>query len=567
MKEYVIRQNLDLHWLSPFLKKNCFALHVSLKQKLLTNVTFPFVETKPEQLASFGATDPNSNLTTRQRFQAPFPSIKEEALSDQGSEQCISDEKNSSTSSGDDSSDSDSVSGVIEAAEAITNQGSNLNQPQTILQGVNNDSVSDEHKEKVIVWDCASSESSACGSNASSSIEKSNSGSYESDDVKFSNQYGYVQLVNEDTETASEQSETVLHDDNCHVGEQARNASEMLASGVLYSETSDELLYQEQTSAGIAGEDGLSSDENKQNTKLSIVGSINDSSFGLSDPKSDVVEAEMSNIPLSTNVEMQFADKCNEDSDLLETIEERVSNRPVLDNQHMTHGQEIREEQISENGNDYDRYSTELGAVGGTNHNDTPILVDSSCEADAHFAQDTVSGIPVSQDDEHTCVNSDCGPTVSAHEQSQSGQVGDPVITAVLVAIDPEVTNTSTTEAQAILDDQEVASYSTVHVPGESHPSSSYAGLNEHHDHTISPDLTITVHSQDSPEAQRITSGEANLGKVPPIWVPDSVATHCMNCGLKFSVLRRRHHCRACGKVCCMLHVWSAQKVLFIIHT
>ena len=522
-------------------------------------MTFPFVETKPEQLALFGATDPNSNLTTRQRFQAPFPSIKEEALSDQGSEQCISDEKNSSTSSGDDSSDSDSVSGVIEAAEAITNQGPNLNQPQTILQGVNNDSVSDEHKEKVIAWDCASSESSACGSNASSSVEKSNSGSYESDDAKFSNQYGYIQLVNEDTETASEQSETVLHDDNCHAGEQARNATEMSASGVLYSETSDELLYQEQTLAGIAGEDRLSIDENKQNTKLSTVGSINDSSFGLSDPKSDVVAPEMSNIPLSTNVEMRFADKCDQDPNLLETIEEHVSNRPVLDNQHMTHGQEIREELTSENGNDYDRYSTELGAVGGINHNDTPSLVDSSCEADVHFAQDTVSGIPVSQNDEHTYVKSDCGPTVSAHEQSQSEQVGDPVITAVLVAIDPEVTNTSTTEAQAILDDQEVASYSTVHVPGEGYPASSYdenqerdehfAGLNEHHDHTISPDLTITVHSQDSPEAQRITSGEANLGKVPPIWVPDSVATHCMNCGLKFIVIRRRHHCRACGKV------------------
>ena len=328
-------------------------------------MTFPFEETKPEQLASFGTTDPNSKLTTRQRFQAPFPSIKEEALSDQGSEQCISDEKNSNTSSGDDSSDSDSVSGVIEAAEAITNQGRNLNQPQTILQGVNNDSVIDEHKEKVILWDCASSESSACGSKAPSSIEKSNSGSYELDDAKFSNQYGYVQLVNEDTETASEQSETVLHDDNCHVEEQARDLTEMSGSGVLYSETSDELLYQEQTSGGIGGEERLPIDGNKCKTNLSIVGRFNDSSFGLRDPKSDVVEPEMSNIPLSTNVEMQFADKCNEDSDFLATIEEHVLNRPVLDNQHMTHGQEIREEQITENGSDYDRYSTELGAVGG----------------------------------------------------------------------------------------------------------------------------------------------------------------------------------------------------------
>ena len=68
---------------------------------------------------------------------------------------------------------------------------------------------------------------------------------------------------------------------------------------------------------------------------------------------------------------------------------------------------------------------------------------------------------------------------------------------------------------------------------------------------SLSPelDLTITMHSQGSVEARRITSGEANLGKVPPIWVPDSVATHCMNCGVKFSVIKRRHHCRACGKV------------------
>lgn len=522
-------------------------------------MTFPFVETKPEQLASFGTTDSNSKLTTRQRFQAPFPSIKEEALSDQGSEQCISDEKNSSTSSGDDSSDIDSVSGVIEAAEAITNQGPNLNQPQTILQGVNNDSVSDERKEKAVVWDCTSSERSD-GSNASSSIQKNNSESRELDDLKFSNQYGYVQLVNEDTETASEQSDSVLHDDNYHEEGQARNSTETSASGVLYSETGDE-LYQEQTSAGIADEERLSIDGNKYKTELSITGSINDSSFVLTDPKSDVGEPEMSNIPLSTNVEMQFADKCNQDSDVLETIEEHASNRPVLDNQHMTHGQEIRKERITENGNDYDtcRYSTELGAVGGISHNDTPSLVDSSSEPNASFVQDTVSGIPVSQGDEHTYVNGDCGPTVSVHEQPQPGQVGDPVITAVMVAIGPEVTNTPAIEAQAILDDQEVASYSTVHVPGESHSASSYdenqegnehfAGLSEHHDHTISPDLTITVHSQDSWEAQRITSGEANLGKVPPIWVPDSVATHCMNCGLKFSVIRRRHHCRACGKV------------------
>ncbi|GBP09355.1 Zinc finger FYVE domain-containing protein 9 [Eumeta japonica] len=35
----------------------------------------------------------------------------------------------------------------------------------------------------------------------------------------------------------------------------------------------------------------------------------------------------------------------------------------------------------------------------------------------------------------------------------------------------------------------------------------------------------------------------ANLGKVPPIWVPDNMATGCMNCSAKFTMIKRRHHC------------------------
>ncbi|XP_014616566.1 PREDICTED: zinc finger FYVE domain-containing protein 9 isoform X1 [Polistes canadensis] len=41
------------------------------------------------------------------------------------------------------------------------------------------------------------------------------------------------------------------------------------------------------------------------------------------------------------------------------------------------------------------------------------------------------------------------------------------------------------------------------------------------------------------------------LGKQPPFWIPDSDASSCMLCDLKFTVLKRRHHCRACGKVLC----------------
>jgi MAD (mothers against decapentaplegic) interacting protein len=42
-----------------------------------------------------------------------------------------------------------------------------------------------------------------------------------------------------------------------------------------------------------------------------------------------------------------------------------------------------------------------------------------------------------------------------------------------------------------------------------------------------------------------------HLGDIPPFWVPDGDADACMNCDLKFTTFRRRHHCRACGKVMC----------------
>ncbi|XP_067453272.1 zinc finger FYVE domain-containing protein 9 [Thunnus thynnus] len=43
------------------------------------------------------------------------------------------------------------------------------------------------------------------------------------------------------------------------------------------------------------------------------------------------------------------------------------------------------------------------------------------------------------------------------------------------------------------------------------------------------------------------------LGEVAPFWVPDAQAQVCMKCGVKFTFTKRRHHCRACGKVFCAL--------------
>ncbi|XP_034439457.1 zinc finger FYVE domain-containing protein 9 isoform X1 [Hippoglossus hippoglossus] len=43
------------------------------------------------------------------------------------------------------------------------------------------------------------------------------------------------------------------------------------------------------------------------------------------------------------------------------------------------------------------------------------------------------------------------------------------------------------------------------------------------------------------------------LGEVAPVWIPDAQAQVCMKCGVKFTFTKRRHHCRACGKVFCAL--------------
>lgn len=48
-----------------------------------------------------------------------------------------------------------------------------------------------------------------------------------------------------------------------------------------------------------------------------------------------------------------------------------------------------------------------------------------------------------------------------------------------------------------------------------------------------------------------LSEEEQMLGKVKPFWVPDEDALACMLCFGRFTVLKRRHHCRACGKVLC----------------
>nr|CDJ97171.1 Zinc finger domain containing protein [Haemonchus contortus] len=61
-----------------------------------------------------------------------------------------------------------------------------------------------------------------------------------------------------------------------------------------------------------------------------------------------------------------------------------------------------------------------------------------------------------------------------------------------------------------------------------------------------------TIHdlSQDT-DPMRLTESELQLGKSKPYWIPDDDCSMCMLCNSRFSLLNRRHHCRACGRVAC----------------
>ncbi|XP_054161437.1 zinc finger FYVE domain-containing protein 9-like [Oppia nitens] len=61
-----------------------------------------------------------------------------------------------------------------------------------------------------------------------------------------------------------------------------------------------------------------------------------------------------------------------------------------------------------------------------------------------------------------------------------------------------------------------------------------------------------------------LTEDEQMLGKVKPFWIPDNETQMCMHCDIKFSLIKRRHHCRACGKVLCAQCCNSRAKLLYL---
>ena len=537
------------------------------------------LETKPQLVASVasGITD-NKHLTKRS-IQASFPSIEEEVLSDQGSDQGISDDKTDS------SSDNDSINGVIREAEAITNQTLLSYQPQTTQGVVADESIIDEPQEKVVI---AAYALSKCldGNDPSNDVEEINSGGFDVNEQKQLNQHGHAQLLNDELEAvsvstglcASEHSKenVPLSNVSCFTETNHCRIGVVTANSELFDEhsTSCTADHEEHLAGGDrldpvgSGQYQMDSTIRPIEMETSNVPLATNGVGGIDHYKVDStirpIVPETSNVPLAADSDGRFPG-LNQTLDSLGSHgEHTVENFPGL------HGEQVANDPgSSDRGTYQESHSSQQFADAKTSQYNSCGLADSSSEAAPETswmpAQNVVlSGSSPSQDFSH--VDSNTRPSVPSQGQLQTLQLDE--TSASSEGMDNNsaghLMEVNQTLGAAGDDQSEVTSHGIISPQSES--STDYgqgydsfgleagtlplsAEVDEQTQSSPEPDLSIAVQSQGTLEARRITAGEANLGKVPPIWVPDSVATHCMNCGIKFSVIKRRHHCRACGKV------------------
>ncbi|XP_074611326.1 zinc finger FYVE domain-containing protein 9-like isoform X1 [Acropora palmata] len=528
--------------------------------KLLDDFEENEEEINPGQLTSSSA----ENITggkqlVRRSFLASYPSIEEEeeeVLSDEGSHQRRSDDRTSSDS------DSDSVNGVIREAEVITNQSGFPCQAQR------SPDVVDEVSAIKLKEDVDEGDSSLGLSldidDVYNRIEGSNSRGFDVGVERDVNDIAHAQMLDEESEALNASATAgslcdsnvngiALNDVECIHNKENCDAEDVVVSSSQAEDKNNETGDKRHQS-------------NEDNWKPVVSGVPDGTHLGACWSQDQDTFVDTSE-PEALNTVVQKIDFAglNHIPDSQERSVEFTENAASLLGNQVTHDAGIKDypndgkctldvpkagiTANSSNEGDFDTNVMPMVLINEASHMHSPghegysigtnaapwvplhdqqedILGDSGkCTSDIPEASDVIMhGTENSQArDSETITASDYYQIDSTPDLSQTACDHD----------DPD-TERSQVNTEAIDADE-------TSVP----PSENELDLEQ------SPDMTIAMHSQGSVEARRITAGEADLGKVPPIWVPDAVATHCMNCGLKFSVIRRRHHCRACGKALC----------------
>lgn len=68
---------------------------------------------------------------------------------------------------------------------------------------------------------------------------------------------------------------------------------------------------------------------------------------------------------------------------------------------------------------------------------------------------------------------------------------------------------------------------------------------------TTPPTITSNINVINHIDTDNPTFTNDNIGTFPPEWLPDHDANSCMSCDSLFTLIKRRHHCRSCGKIFC----------------
>ncbi|XP_071449797.1 zinc finger FYVE domain-containing protein 16 isoform X2 [Hetaerina americana] len=85
---------------------------------------------------------------------------------------------------------------------------------------------------------------------------------------------------------------------------------------------------------------------------------------------------------------------------------------------------------------------------------------------------------------------------------------------------------------------------------------------------SVASGIPQLVSDVEAVEESRLSHGSTlALGDVAPFWVPDADAPACMLCMAKFTLIKRRHHCRACGKVLCSKCCSSRARLAYMDHS
>ena len=479
---------------------------------------------------TFGASATDRKQVTRRSFQAAFPCIQEEVLSDQGSDHCPLDVKSDSDS------DNGSINGVIQAAEAITNQNT---------QSLVDKNVSDEREENVASMGYAHSDGTCCN-NAQNTFENITSGHFDVDDEKHVNHN--LELLNEEAKVVTFETDAGVSDSHKAERNVIGSVEEQICSANDVS-----VLHSAQIASSATDQETwhVGRNEHEHNTEQSEVDEIRQYDtpglfYSTSEPN-ETPEQDM------VNSSSQYQDVNSHGVDEI--------------SQYDTHGlaystsepNETPEQDMVNSSSQYQDVNSH--GVDEISQYDTHGLAYSTSEPKESPGRDMACSSSQYQD-----VNSHEVDSTLQDLQSQTVSLDQPGTSSVSIADDSktsfaEANQPPDSETQDIYEEQagderlgfqdeySATASDLVSEEQDGFDTGTQAFLTGLDEGAQSPVLTMTVQSQGSLEARRISSGEACLGSVPPIWVPDAVATHCMNCGVKFSVIKRRHHCRACGKV------------------